>query len=264
MSRSPLFLPMNRSLDMEGGGAADLQTDVMRFMAIISLCLVAIFAIVQSIPLGPVARQELPPVNLDIESPVAEASVQNPQQTSPEPELVLSRPEPAKIPPREEPVILQRPIIEPIKRFSTDPSPRQPTPVANAPRTTSQPSAPSEPQIGFTLRFESDRALTRLVERNTVGLFAITPDRSLRLSIESGRMSFWSASMPKQIHEMDDATVPQAVLDAYSRNSGSGGSALKWGVSIPPVMSRQLNRFLSEHEGGLLIIGAGGVLRLEH
>ena len=31
----------------------DLQTDVMRFMAILAFCLVAVFALVQSIPVGP-------------------------------------------------------------------------------------------------------------------------------------------------------------------------------------------------------------------
>ena len=45
MTRSPLFYPLNRGMDAEAGGAADLQTDVMRFMAILSLCLVAIFAL---------------------------------------------------------------------------------------------------------------------------------------------------------------------------------------------------------------------------
>ena len=53
MTRSPLAYPLNRSADMDAGGAADLQTDIMRFMAILSLCLVAIFALVQSIPLQP-------------------------------------------------------------------------------------------------------------------------------------------------------------------------------------------------------------------
>ena len=53
MTRSPLAYPLNRSADMDVGGAADLQTDIMRFMAILSLCLVAIFALVQSIPLTP-------------------------------------------------------------------------------------------------------------------------------------------------------------------------------------------------------------------
>ena len=58
--RSPLFYPLNRGMDAEAGGAAELQTDVMRFMAIISMCLVAIFAIVQSIPLAP-AVNPVPP-----------------------------------------------------------------------------------------------------------------------------------------------------------------------------------------------------------
>ena len=53
MSRSPLAYPLTRSADTDVGGAADLQTDVMRFMAILALCLVAIFALVQSIPLTP-------------------------------------------------------------------------------------------------------------------------------------------------------------------------------------------------------------------
>jgi len=53
MTRSPLAYPLNRGADMDVGGAADLQTDVMRFMAILSLCLVAIFALVQSMPVAP-------------------------------------------------------------------------------------------------------------------------------------------------------------------------------------------------------------------
>jgi hypothetical protein len=42
---------LTRIADGESGGVADLQTDVMRFMAILAICLVAIFALVQSIPL---------------------------------------------------------------------------------------------------------------------------------------------------------------------------------------------------------------------
>ncbi|NOR66604.1 MAG: hypothetical protein GQ528_04535 [Woeseiaceae bacterium] len=53
MTRSPLFYPLNRGMDAEAGGIADLQTDVMRFIAILALCLVAIFALVQSLPLMP-------------------------------------------------------------------------------------------------------------------------------------------------------------------------------------------------------------------
>ena len=52
MNRS-LYYPLGRAADMDAGGAADLQTDIMRFMAILSLCLVAIFALVQSIRWNP-------------------------------------------------------------------------------------------------------------------------------------------------------------------------------------------------------------------
>ena len=54
--------PMYRAAEADGGGAADLQTDVMRFMAILSLCLVAIFALVQSLPLAPIAKPVAEPV----------------------------------------------------------------------------------------------------------------------------------------------------------------------------------------------------------
>ena len=70
MSRSPLAYPLNRSADTDAGGAADLQTDIMRFMAILSMCLLAIFALVQSIPLAPVEPVE-PPL------PVADEPVDN-------------------------------------------------------------------------------------------------------------------------------------------------------------------------------------------
>ena len=66
MSRSPLAYPLTRGVDGDVGGAADLQTDVMRFMAILSLCLVAIFALVQSLPVAPV------PATTPERAPVAE------------------------------------------------------------------------------------------------------------------------------------------------------------------------------------------------
>ena len=37
MNRSPLFYALGRGMDADAGGTADLQTDVMRFMAIISI-----------------------------------------------------------------------------------------------------------------------------------------------------------------------------------------------------------------------------------
>lgn len=51
----------------QGGGMEELQTDVMRFMAILAFCLVAIFALVQSIPLSP-AQLNTPPEIVETDS----------------------------------------------------------------------------------------------------------------------------------------------------------------------------------------------------
>jgi len=76
-------------------------------------------------------------------------------------------------------------------------------------------------------------------------------------------MSFWPASTPNEFHEMDASTVPNPVVDAFSRSNSSRGQDLQWGVTIPAGTARQLNQYLREASGGALIIDADGDLRLE-
>jgi len=246
MNRSPLFYPLNRGADADAGGAADLQTDVMRFMAILSLCLVAIFALVQSIPLAPVKPAPTPPAPITSQQQTVE------EEPSPPPvEIKLTRPAPAKAVVKEETIVVQRPRARPAP---------QPVPEV-LPQTPPVESQPVEK--GFTLRFETDLALTRLIEKNSVGLYVITADKSVRMSIDNNDMSFWPASLPGQFHEMDVATVPDQVTAAYRRNHGNQAMDRKWGVTLPSGMSQQLNQYLAEHEGGSLIISAAGDLRME-
>ena len=239
MTRSPLFYPLNRGMDAEGGGVAELQTDVMRFMAILSLCLVAIFALVQSIPLAPSA-EERSAIRQASESEIVETPVEQPPSpnpvVTPEQEIKLTRPQPRKLPP---------PPAQAIASVEASPVEADPS------------------QEGFTLRFEDDIALTRLVARNEVGLYAIFPQKSLRMNINRGEMSFWPASVPNEFHEMEASTVPNAVIDALQRSNGQRAQALQWGVTIPPGTARQLDRYLHEASGGALIIDADGDLRLE-
>ena len=98
MSRAHFAYPLVRTIDGDAGGAADLQTDIMRFMAILALCLLAIFALVQSLPPVPAAVPVETP-----EAPLVEAQA----EPEPEPEPVrepvnvtLVRPAPAKAAPR--------------------------------------------------------------------------------------------------------------------------------------------------------------------
>lgn len=239
MMRSPLFYPLNRGMDAEGGSIADLQTDVMRFMAILSLCLVAIFALVQSIPLAP-GSEELAPVADPTETKIVEIPVEQPTSSKPvvtaAREIKLTRPQPQKPPP---------PPAQAIASVEAAPVEANP------------------PQEGFTLRFEDDNALTRLVARNEVGLYAIFPEKSFRMNINRGQMSFWPASVPRQFHEMDAYTVPNPVIEAFKRSNGSRVVDLQWVVTIPSGTARQLDQYLRETSGGALIIDADGDLRLE-
>lgn len=259
MTRSPLFYPLARGLDADSGGVAELQTDVMRFMAILSLCLVAIFALVQSIPLAPAVEEPPPPEPPPMAKPAP-----------PEPRPVAA---PAMPAPRAEPAVIPDPppvVIEPEPRVASQPVP-EPAPVQRLERTqrveeaappAPEPAPPVQPE-GFTLRFESDGALTRRVARNDVGLYAIAEEQSLRMSVNRGRMSFWPASQPNQFHEMDAATVPETVVDALRRSGRLPDATVKWGVTLPSAMSQQLDRILGDSRGGSIVIAADGDLLLE-
>lgn len=259
MSRSPLFYPLNRGADADAGGAADLQTDVMRFMAILSLCLVAIFALVQSIPMTPAKTVPAPSVPAVVQEQAAEPNVDpvpEPVATPPG-EIRLTRPAPVMAAVKDETVVVQRPRSRPLSQSA----PKQSVPEDLPPA----PPVESKPvQKGFTLRFETDLALTRLVEQDAVGLYVITAGKSVRMSIDTNEMSFWPASLPGQFHEMDESTVPEQVIAAYRRNHNQQSANSKWGVTLPGPLSQQLNQFLATGEGGSLIISSSGDLRLEN
>ncbi|MEJ2273925.1 MAG: hypothetical protein P8Y01_05050 [Woeseiaceae bacterium] len=254
MSRSPLAYPLVRNADQEIGGAADLQTDVMRFMAILALCLVAIFALVQAIPLAPAPE---PAVEAEAFEETEELEAVVPV-TVDKPEPVAAAPEPAN-----ENVVLTRPKWVP-KPGQHEPASREAPPVAPQPAPTppTPPPPPPPKEHGFTLRFASDSALMRAVAAHDVGVYAIDSGRALRMTVRESRISFWDASTPNAFHEMEANTVPAAVVDALSK-SGLAPESVAWGVTLPGRMRGELDALMQEHAGGLLIIGAGGTVHWE-
>ena len=260
MMRSPLAYPLNRSADMDVGGAADLQTDIMRFMAILSLCLVAIFALVQSIPLTP--AEPVPVEPEPAPTPVVEEQIQTTPPPIPQP-LAKPAPEP---PPVEKAVTLTRPTWQP--KYTPKAPPTQapvavPETVPAAVPEKAAPVPPPEPEkVGFTLRFASDTALTRAVAAHQVGVYAIAADRAMRMTVSESRISFWDASTPNTFHEMDTVTVPAAVIDALAR-TGSSTDGINWGVTLPGKMRSQLDALMQAHQGGSLIIGGTGEIYWE-
>lgn len=245
MRGSPLAYPLTRGVDGDSGGAADLQTDVMRFMAILSLCLVAIFALVQSLPIEAEPTSE--PVTVATESPAVGESAQTEEilQTEESPrieKIEAVKPEAEVV----KSVALTRP-----KWVSTFKSKEQPAP-----------PMPKQEEKAFTLRFESDLALTRLVATGQIGFYAIDAGRAQRMTISDSRISFWDASTPNAFHEMEATTVPRPVLEALVR-TGTNASGVAWGVTLPGKLRTQLDTLMQENTGGNLIIHADGNLRLE-
>ncbi len=266
MTRSPLAYPLNRSADMDAGGAADLQTDIMRFMAILSLCLVAIFALVQSIPLQPAE-----PMDTEKQKEVAATDTAVALPAAKEPPEPASPPQPSVTAQTEPAVTLTRPKWVP--KFAPEgKKPEEATPITNPQRPAAAP-VQSEPVAetptpleseaeGFTLRFESDAALTRLVAANSIGVYAVGTSRAQRMTVSESRISFWDASVPNTFHEMETATVPAAVIAALAR-SGTAANAVSWGVTLPVQLRAKLDDLMLEHRGGTLIIVSSGDIRWE-
>ncbi len=252
MSRAHFAYPLVRSIDADGGGAADLQTDIMRFMAILALCLLAIFALVQSLPQPETLTSTAPDVRAE---PIETAPP--PETIVPAPATVLVRPAVPKPAPKEENVVLTRPKWQP-------PEPTRPAePVAAArPPPAPAPASPPDESPGFTLRFESDLALSRLVATGQVGVFAVSGGSAQRMSVADSRISFWAAPVPRQYHEMDQATVPASVRNALER-TGRRAPDTAWAVTLPARLSTKLARIMQEHRGGALVIQKDGTLRRE-
>lgn len=279
MSRSPLAYPLTRGIDSDSGGAADLQTDIMRFMAILSLCLVAIFALVQSIPIAPETPQlpalemTMPKKVVDTPKPLPPLPATDRGEVDSPPPLALVE----KTPPVVENIQLTRPqwtptyTPTPVTNSTPVPVPDNQPPAEQIPEAKHEPvpmpvqepaSGSLSENPGFTLRFESDIALTRLVAAGQVGFYAIDSNRAQRMAVNESRISFWEASIPNAFHEMEAATVPPAVIDALTR-TGAKVTAVSYGVTLPTRLSQQLAQLMSEQSGGSLVIGTDGNLKLE-
>ncbi|WP_405232610.1 hypothetical protein [Lentisalinibacter salinarum] len=246
------------------GGMEHLETDVMRFMAILAFCLVAIFALVQSVPEQVAERtKEVPDTVSSVTHPTAEPAPAAPPEPAESEKQAEPQPRPAPQP-KPQPVAAATP--EP--RLEAPPLPRpeperSPRPAPEPPPEAAHPAPAAEPQPGFSLRFDSDAALVGLVERKEVALYAFARDRVWRFMMVDGRPAFRTAAAPGQVHEMTPQTVPAAVLDTLRRTAVVAPGGIRWGVTLPPATAAALGRVIATNDGGELVIEADGFLRLE-
>lgn len=275
---------------------ATLETDVMRFMAILALCLVVIFALVQSLPLssGNIETQSAEePLGIEISD--LQNQVETLRQEATElagrqkrmrlaaakelqgisRELTAAREEVTRkegaLASAEKRLIEKKGELARVEEFINEA--RQKESAArwkldnaegkNLSRRETGPAIPAKNRQasnrGFTLRFASEADLKSLLQRGRVQLYMMAPGKSWRLAGQSHRgWQFLPGRPPDLFYQMDADTVPDDFLQAAEEAAGMGGAGVEYGVVLPPAVKRQLKTEMKGRRGGELIIRKSG------
>jgi Skp family chaperone for outer membrane proteins len=258
----------------------------MRFMAIIGLCLMAVFALVQSIPVQkpdkPVQVVPAATVRQAIQNEIQQASQPQHQQVQKlqvELDALKSEKDQTQVllavaQQRYEQVIGQVQQAREVRErqelvASKQPSPSQaekaasnkPPPVPDAP--------PAEKPQGFTLRFASATALDRLITAGSVSLYGMADQQAWRLSMQAGGPAVARTSLPGSFHEMAATTVPAYYIRSLDDMAdGPGPTPVVWGVQLPPSTRVAITTLVEQQQaqgeqGGTLVIQDNGQVLLE-
>ena len=285
---------LTRPSDQDSG--ADLQADVMRFMAIIAFCLLAVFTLVQSAPMATKATLTKQARTAEPTQTVVTPSISNStrQATRSSAAKATQQMQDTKV---TRLAHLQKRDAQPKERMEQKPpKPRRSVVVTNQPPNeqlearprhqrfphrmassadTHAPSAsitqahtPVSEKLtrdakGFALRFESDSALESLVAKGQVHLFGRAGKRTWRLSIQGGQLRFTPSTAPRKFHAMTPESVSERMLTALRRDTFLGRvDSITWGVTLPAATTDQIMRHLRKSSGGSLSIQADGQVRL--
>jgi len=209
-----------------------LQADVMRFMAIIAFCLIAVLALVRSvepaIPPVPAAPQPEPVPAAPQPEPVATAPV---PQTRPEP---LDEPAPVSTP-APQPVTARVPVSQIAVQTQKIP-----------------------PDKGLSLRFASDGDFLRLVTRGEIQVFAYqTGARGHAVFGLDRNFEFLSTSAPGQVYELLPQTIPNLIAVALDRATPEAHT-YSWGIRIPKALEGKIRKYIDRQVHGELVIDRYG------
>jgi len=284
-----------RPADLHQSVADSLQADVMRFMAIIAFCLIAILALVRSVApaeqRSDSAPRSEPAAPSEFAARAEPAAAAEPVHGSGRTEFGLALAERAHGRPAAtgEPVAAELPteppsavvesvldeVAEPVRSPAPAPSDSipavaqaghsvpdaQPDPATDAQVIRGQAADPTPPpaaapeEEGLSLRFASEQDFLRLVNRGRIQVFAFNGDEVLTL--DTG-FSFRPVAAPGQVHELLPETIPELMAGALARRHGEG---YRWGVAMPEAMARQIRRYVNDGATGELIIDRFGEVR---
>lgn len=259
----------NATAGSTGSDIDALQTDVMRFMSILGLCLMAVFALVQSIP--PQETDAIPPEAEQArgtqDSLKTELDVLRHQLAEGRDKLAgieqAARNKAQSLRALQQHLREEQKMLDDIRqRASTLKIKRAPTP---APPVIEKrpPPVPAAVKKGFTLRFASDEALQRQVAAGTVSLYAMAGKQAWRLSLSHGRPVFAHDTFPGWFHEMASSTVPVQYVRTLGKSTDRPAqSSIVWGVQLPPATKQGIASLTRGRQGGNLVIAADGQVTL--
>jgi len=283
-----------RGADVNSLEIEALQTDVMRFVAILGFVLMAIFALVQTLPVGPPSN---PPALEDPESlkrdveqlqqqaqqlhselEVLEGVLTQAQQTEQKlaeitPLLLqaksILRDQQQQLATLDRQIQVRKNSLTELRRDLA--VQRQSLSVADERLATASgavddlqrtiPDPASKAEVGFSLRFASDEALTSLVATRSVRVFAMLGQRTWRFSANEKSIYARSTDRPKSFYEMNPQTVPSTYLATLRRVTAIlDETRITWGVTLSQPTRAAITNLMDQFEGGELIIQTDGTV----
>lgn len=241
-----------------GAGDAELQTDVMRFFALLAICLVALMSLAREPAPDAVPPPDERPTRSD--APTRAKSEREPpvvvERATPEsPPAKSAAPDPSTNRTALPPTPLPTPTPQPQSMPEPEPAPQpkvEPPPAMDA----SSPPAPAREEA-LALRFATPEALMRLEAAGQVEIYAVADGTGYRWSGRSRR--FVAHPLPEALYLMNPATVPSSLETALARAS-AGAQAGQWGVTLSESIRSRLQRALESGAHGLLLIDAAGLI----
>ncbi len=299
---NPLYSRYYVSYGATSGGtdeAEALQADVMRFMAILCICLMIIFALVKSLPMVPPDTQpviETPEqLPLEIQSLLNKIKdlkteltilrsdvkgARNERKTAIESlshikeEVIKSKDKLTSIqrelgkktttPPSElkNNVKNERTKLFKLKTRLTKIRQQNSKKTKKKLTNTTSPVEDTKPK-GFILRFASDAALTSLIINRDIHFFALTGKNAWQLGITGNRTVFKPSIVPSSFYEMASHTVPESYIKAFRKTVAVFGRNITWGVTLPKTIQTRINAQMQGKAGGALVIKKNGMVNYQ-
>ena len=264
---------------------AGLEADVMRFMAIIAFCLIAMMALVKDVE---------PQIEKESESaapgkPEVAANAEAPPVLKPDPDPVL-QPGPAKqvtltkVMVQKEPASKVPDVKPPVSRSAATETPRaalpvpgpvpgpiaepisdrsiasiQSTPITVAEQESEEQTPQDSEPEPLTFRFDSDRTFLHLIATDRLQLYAHTAEGFLAMD---DRFNIIESKPSGELFEVMAQSIPPKIKSIFSRTNTSP----VYLVALPADTRRDLNKFLGakgeNSTTGVLIIHRNG--RISH